>query len=62
MDNTRNFADPPPIGLMPEHLFEESKNDERVRDLIEAMLRCKSSGKVIPEEWKEEFARRAWNK
>lgn len=41
----------PPIGIKPKFVWEE----ERIGDLLEAMLRYSNVGWVIPKEWIEEL-------
>lgn len=43
---------------MPETIWQEKKNDERVRDLRAAMKRYLDDDKPIPLEWLDELKRR----
>jgi len=48
----------PPLGIMPEKIFEENKNAERLYNLFQACRRYAEINKVIPCKWIEEIQRR----
>lgn len=48
----------PPIGLMPEAIFEGNRLYERMVQIQEAIARYAEAGKPIPPEWAEELGRR----
>jgi len=48
----------PPIGLLPEFIFEHNKNMERVDDLLKACGRYAGAKKPIPAKWIDELHRR----
>jgi hypothetical protein len=51
----------PPIGLMPEVIFEGNRLYERIVQIQEAIARYADAGKPIPPEWAEELGRRITN-
>lgn len=55
---TRTNGTSCPLGVMPETIWQEKKNDERVRDLRAAMKRYLDDDKPIPLEWLDELKRR----
>lgn len=48
---------PPPIGLIPEHLY-EGTNDNRVRGILYSIIRYVEADKTVPHFWLEELNRR----
>jgi len=48
------FAEKPPIGLRPEHIW----IDARVDEIRQAIARYIETGRPIPHEWLDELARR----
>ena len=50
----------PPIGLMPEKIYEELSNTRRIEDILEAMKRYACAGKPIPIEWVRELEKRIY--
>lgn len=48
---------PPPIGLIPEHLY-EGTNDNRVRGILYSIIRYVESDETVPHFWLEELNRR----
>jgi len=49
----------PPLGLIPENLYKEKSNSDRMQGILYAMLRYVESGKDIPGDWIEELSRRS---
>ena len=57
--NTANKAEKkPPLGLVPEFIFEEDRQYDRLQQIFEAMARYCEEGKEIPKEWVTEGYRR----
>lgn len=52
------MIDKPPIGLIPEIVFEEDRQYERIIHITEAMGRYATSEVPIPEQWTIELNRR----
>lgn len=48
----------PPIGLVPEFIFETQKERDRLIEITEAMERYSLAGKPVPIEWVKELSRR----
>jgi hypothetical protein len=48
----------PPIGIVPEYIFEEQKNKERINDLTEAIKRFTDENRSVPKVWMTELKTR----
>ncbi|QZI90395.1 hypothetical protein MYOV003v1_p0071 [Vibrio phage 207E48.1] len=48
----------PPIGLVPENIYDERCNDNRINDILDAMDRYRRAGVSIPPEWAQELKER----
>lgn len=44
-----------PVGLIQRQSYENIKNNERIRNIIDAMKRFNDAGKKIPVEWIDEL-------
>ena len=52
------MSEKPPLGLMPEHIFNHIQNTERINEIIQAMKRYSEAQRPIPTVWIEELERR----
>ena len=50
-----SLISPPPLGLIQRQGYENIKNKERIRNIIDAMKRFNDAGKKIPTEWVDEL-------
>ena len=48
----------PPIGLIPQNIFLEIQNKQRVQDILDACSRYNESNMNIPQEWIDELSSR----
>ncbi len=48
----------PPVGLIPEFVFEEDRQYDRITQIIDAMQRYADADEDIPSEWIKELSKR----
>ena len=48
----------PPLGLIPEFIFEEDRQYDRITQIIDAMQRYADADKEIPSKWVKELGKR----
>lgn len=51
----------PPLGLKPLDIWEQSNKEERILDILQAMINYSSEEKPIPKKWVKELAERVIN-
>jgi hypothetical protein len=58
MNQSESNVQKPPIGLLPQNIFLELQNKQRVQDILDACSRYNEANMNIPQEWIDELSSR----